>query len=255
MLRRVPVLLFTCALLALVFVSPVTAQSNLEPNVPRTMEHLWGSEHVTYDASLTAGHWTVIVTSDAFWGLQLRIEVASDSSFTDIIAENGLSTGNFPSIEFDLSSDTIVYIRLEENSVYGDTSGFFDIGIYDEGHVLGARFGSFLSANWMILLFTVPFIFIIIPCAFAARRGRGPGAQQYYRRRRSFTIDAPSHAIPDEHRGRTRADGSNLTTVRVPKKCPNCSAALAQSTLDWTGPLEARCNYCGATVQATFERV
>jgi hypothetical protein len=197
----------------------------------------------------------VIVTSDSFWNLQVRIEVASDSSFTDIIAENGLTSGNFPSIEFDLSSDSTVYIRLQENSVYGDTSGFYDIGVYDEEHVLGARVGSFLSANWMILLFTLPFIFIIIPCAFAARRGRGPGAQQYYRRRRSFTMDAPSHAIPDEHRGRTRTDGSDLTTVRVPKKCPNCSAALAQSTLDWTGPLEASCNYCGATIQATFERV
>jgi hypothetical protein len=219
------------------------------------MEHLWSSEDVTYVASLTAGHWTVIITSDAFWGFQVRIEVASDSSFTDIIAENGLTTGNFPSIEFDLSSDSTVYIRLQENSVYHDTSGFYDIGVYDDEHVLGANIGSFLSTNWMILLFTLPFIFIIIPCVFAARRGRGPVAQPYYRRRRSFTMDAPSHAIPDEHRGRTRSDGSDLTTVRVPKKCPNCNAALAQSGLDWTGPLEARCNYCGSTVQATFERV
>ncbi|MFW9802553.1 MAG: hypothetical protein ACFFFC_07875 [Candidatus Thorarchaeota archaeon] len=254
-MRRVPVLLFTCALLALVFISPVTAQSNLEPNVARTMEHLLGEESVTYMASLTAGQWTVIVTSDAFWGLQVRIDVATDSSFTDIIAENGLTAGNFPEIGFDLLSDATVYIRLEENSVYGDTSGFYDIGVYDEGHVLGARVGSFLSANWMILLFTVPFIFIIFPCIFAARRGRGPGAQQYYRRRRSFTISAPPFAIPDEHRGSTRADGSDLTTVRVPSKCPNCSAALSQSTLEWTGPLEARCNYCGATIHATFERI
>jgi hypothetical protein len=135
-LRRVPVLLFTCVLLALVLVSPVTAQSNLEPNEARTYEHLWGGDAVTYIASLTAGHWTVIVTSEAFWGLQIRIEVATDSSFTDIIAENGLSTGNFPSIEFDLSSSATVYIRLEENSVYGDTSGFYDVGVYDEGHVV-----------------------------------------------------------------------------------------------------------------------
>ena len=254
-MRRVPVLLFTCLLLALVLVSPVTAQSNLEPNEARTYEHLWGGDSVTYVASLTSGHWTVIVTSDAFWGLQIRIVVATDSSFADIIAENGLSTGNFPSIEFDLSSAATVYIRLEENSVYGDTSGFYDIGVYDEGHVVGARFGSFLSANWTILLFTLPFVFIIIPCVFAARRGRGPGAQQYYRRRRSFTMDAPSYAIPEEQRGRTRSDGSDLTTVRVPKVCPNCGAALAQSTLDWTGPLEASCNYCGATIRATFERV
>ncbi len=254
-MRRAPVLLFTYAILALVVVSPVAAQSNLEPNVPRTMEHIWFSEPETYVASLTAGHWTVIVTTDSFWGLQIRIDVATDSSFTNIIAENGLDNGNFPSIEFDLSSDTTIYIRLEENSVYGDTSGFYDIGVYDDEHVLGANVGSFLQTNWMILIFTVPFIFIIIPCIFAARRGRGPGAQPYYRRRRSFTMDAPSHAIPDEHRGRTRADGSHLTTVRVPKKCPNCAAALTQSTLDWSGPLEASCNYCGATIQATFERV
>ncbi|MHA2208393.1 MAG: hypothetical protein ACXABV_04425, partial [Candidatus Thorarchaeota archaeon] len=83
-MRRLPVLLFTCALLALALVSPVAAQSNLEPNVPRTMEHLWSGEYVDYSASLTAGHWTVIVTSEAFWGLHIRIQVASDSSFADI---------------------------------------------------------------------------------------------------------------------------------------------------------------------------
>lgn len=253
-MRRAPVL-FACVILVLVLAGPVTAQTNLEPNVPRTTESLWGSEAVTYVASLTAGHWKVIVTSESFWGLQIRIEVASDSLFTDIIAENGLETGNFPSLEFDLTSDATVYIRLEENSVYGDTSGFYDIGVYDDEHVLGANIGSFLQANWMILIFILPLLFFIIPCVFAARRGRGPGAQQYYRRRRSFIMDAPPYAIPDDHRGRTRADGSDFTTVRVPNKCPNCGAGLTQSGLDWTGPLEATCNYCGATIQATFERV
>ena len=254
-MRRAVVLLFVLAILALVLISPVTAQSNLEPNETRTMEHIWGGESVTYVTSLTEGHWTVIVTSDSFWGLEIRILVASDSSFTDIIAENGLTTGNFPSLEFDLSSDTTVYIRLEENSVYGDSSGFYDIGVFDDSHALGANIGSFLQTNWMILIFVLPFLFCICPCLFAARRGRGPGAQQYYRRRRSFIMDAPTHAIPQEHRGRTRSDGSDLTTVRVPNKCPNCGAALTQSGLDWTGPLEACCNYCGATIQAKFERV
>jgi hypothetical protein len=70
-----------------------------------------------------------------------------------------------------------------------------------------------------------------------------------------FTIEAPSFVIPEEHRGSTRRDGSQMTTVRLPERCPSCGANITQEGIDWTGPLEARCSYCGATVRASFERV
>jgi len=70
-----------------------------------------------------------------------------------------------------------------------------------------------------------------------------------------FTVDAPSFVIPRRERGRVRTDGTEIRTVRLPNRCPNCGALLSQSDIDWVGPLEAKCNYCGSAVKAQFERV
>lgn len=70
-----------------------------------------------------------------------------------------------------------------------------------------------------------------------------------------WVAEAPSFVIPQSHQGRTRSDGSEIKTVRLPDKCPECGAALSQEGIDWVGPLEAKCNYCGATVHARFEDV
>jgi hypothetical protein len=72
---------------------------------------------------------------------------------------------------------------------------------------------------------------------------------------RGFTIEAPSFVIPERYRGQTRSDGSQMTTVRLPDRCPSCGAAISQEGIDWVGPLEAKCSYCGGTLRATFERV
>jgi hypothetical protein len=71
----------------------------------------------------------------------------------------------------------------------------------------------------------------------------------------SFTVQAPSFVIPDRHQGHTRSDGTEIKTVRLPDKCPSCGASLSHEDIDWVGPLEAKCNYCGSTVKATFERI
>lgn len=253
MRNRVPLLLIASALLALVIASPVAAQENLVVNATRTGGYMWGGESATYTASLTEGHWNVLVSSDTFWGLQVRITVADDASFTSIIAESGSGTGNFPEVSFDLDTAQTVYILVEENSVYNDSGGFYDIGVYDDGTAFGTRIISFFWNNIIVLSFAIPLLFMCC-CITFARRGRGPAAQRMYRRR-SFTLDAPSFAIPDEHRGTSRSDGSEIKTVRVPKVCPNCKGSLTQDNLDWTGPLEAKCNYCGAVIRATFERL
>ncbi len=72
---------------------------------------------------------------------------------------------------------------------------------------------------------------------------------------RGWTTEAPSFAIPDRQRGRRRSDGTEVRTVRLPERCPSCGASLTHEDIDWTGPLEARCNYCGGTVRANFESV
>ena len=71
----------------------------------------------------------------------------------------------------------------------------------------------------------------------------------------SFVVEAPSFAIPESQRGKTRTDGAQIKTVRLPTTCPNCSAAISQEKIDWVGPLEAQCNYCGATVRAKLENM
>ena len=93
------------------------------------------------------------------------------------------------------------------------------------------------------------FIFVIVIIVFVnvCRAGQRVAS--------GFTVQAPSFVIPDRYQGRTRSDGSEMKTVRLPEKCPSCGAALSYETIDWVGPLEAKCTYCGGTVRATFESI
>ncbi|MDF1537894.1 MAG: hypothetical protein P1Q69_03220 [Candidatus Thorarchaeota archaeon] len=70
-----------------------------------------------------------------------------------------------------------------------------------------------------------------------------------------FVIEPPKFVIPDRYQGRTRSDGTEMKMVRLPDRCPSCNASLSHEGIDWVGPLEARCNYCGGTVKARFESV
>jgi hypothetical protein len=49
----------------------------------------------------------------------------------------------------------------------------------------------------------------------------------------SFTIQPPSHIIPEEYRRDSRSDGSDIRTVRLPNYCLNCGAALSHEGIDW----------------------
>ena len=70
-----------------------------------------------------------------------------------------------------------------------------------------------------------------------------------------FCMEAPRFAIPESKRGQVRTDGTEIRTVRLPSKCSNCGAPLSPEGIDWVGPLEAKCNYCGSTVKAQFEKI
>ena len=115
--------------------------------------------------------------------------------------------------------------------------------------IFGDIFGTFT------LMFTVITIFIIVVMVvvfwFVCRTGSGVASSIA----RGFTMEAPSFVIPDRHRGQTRSDGTEMKTVRLPDKCPSCGAAISHEGIDWTGPLEAKCNYCGGTLKAKFETI
>ena len=114
-------------------------------------------------------------------------------------------------------------------------------------------FDSFFN-NFMIIFIVISiiFVFVFAIIAFSVCR-RGAGIAQGVAR--GFTMEAPPFAIPKRHRGQRRSDGSEMTTVRLPEKCPSCGASISQEGINWTGPLEAECSYCGGTLRATFERV
>ncbi|MFQ5831558.1 MAG: hypothetical protein ACE5H4_02550 [Candidatus Thorarchaeota archaeon] len=270
--RRFTLIVLALIMTVLFVASSVAAQTSLIPNEVKEGEFIWGREDSfyapnDYSVTLTAGHWTVVASTSVLSDSELNVTVARDSAFTDIIAESGSGWGHFPSADFDLSTGETIYIRVQENSVYGDTSGSYDIGVYDDAHgpPNGGFFPGFDIWGWIMPFILIPFVFVfcvlIIVFSSLRRRGRLPMRMarrfrgRQLRRMRHFTMDVPDYAIPDEHRGQQRTDGTEIRTVRVPQKCPNCAASLFPDSLDWVGPLEAECKYCGASVRATFERV
>jgi len=108
--------------------------------------------------------------------------------------------------------------------------------------------------NIMIMFFVIFIIFIVIFVGITVTICRR-GASSARVVARGFTMEAPPFVIPGRHRGKTRSDGSEMTTVRLPEKCPSCGAAISQEGIDWTGPLEAKCNHCGGILRAKFEKV
>jgi hypothetical protein len=230
----------------------VSAQASLVANITRENEYLSSFSPNSYVADLETGHWTVVVNSDSFWELEVKITVAYDSAYTNMIAESGSDYGNHPRVSFDLSSNSTVYIRVSENSVYSETSGFYRIGVYDDAHIPGF-FQSLSFFEWMILLAVLSFLIPLIICIVAVRRSRRRIIP--VRRRESILVDAPLHAIPEKHKGSVQTHGSRTTTVRLPIECPSCGAQVSHESVDWTGPLEAQCGYCGATMRASFENI
>lgn len=246
--RRLTISILLVSLFLLV--GTVSAQSSLVANIPRTSEHLWSSSDNTYVADLEAGHWTVIVDSEYLWSLEVLITVSRDLASTDVIAVSGTDTGNFPTVEFTLASNETIYIRVSENSVYGETSGFYKIGVYDDSHIPGF-FESLDFFDWIFIIIILSILLPICGGLFACRRTR----RRTLSISESITVEAPLHAIPDKYQGRVQRHGSQTTTVRLPLKCPSCGAEVSHESVDWVGPLEAKCGYCGSTMRATFERI
>ena len=108
--RRHSLLMATFIVSLFILLGTVSAQSSLVANVTRENEHLWTSN--SYVADMEAGHWTVVVNSDSFWDLEVKITVSTDSAHTNVIAESGTDYGNYPRVDFDLASASTVYILV-----------------------------------------------------------------------------------------------------------------------------------------------
>ncbi len=116
----------------------------------------------------------------------------------------------------------------------------------------GDIFDFFGTFTMMMMIIPIIMVIVVIIIVFAVcRKGSGVATTMA----RGFTLEAPSFVIPEQDRGHQRTDGSEIRTVRLPERCPSCGAGLSHEGIDWTGPLEAACNYCGGSVRANFERI
>ncbi|TFG12260.1 hypothetical protein EU537_09950 [Candidatus Thorarchaeota archaeon] len=101
-----------------------------------------------------------------------------------------------------------------------------------------------------ILFVIIPILIIVISVFVCIRIIQGFSQLQ-----KGFTVTPPSFVIPERYQKGGLSDSSKVRTVRLPERCPSCGASLTHEDIDWTGPLEARCNYCGGTVHAKFEDI
>ncbi len=263
---------FFCFCILSTMVVPVLAQTSLTPNETLEEEQIIARSNYggpkDYVVSLSAGHWTVIITRFLF-SMPVNITVATDLGFSDIITVSGEGYGDFREADFTLSSSTTVYILVQENTLpgYDDDPGLvYNIGVYDDDHIATLTTTPTTTTttdtipepeSMLMLTIVMGIIVLTIVGAFLLRRRSKEGPTKEVRMPptppETFTVHAPEHVIPPEHR--VRADGADIRTVRLPTKCPECGAVVSHETIDWVGPLEAACNYCGATVRAKFERI
>jgi len=225
--------------LALLSVPRARAQYNtkLTPNETLSSQHIWSNQNGYYYANLDAGSWTVIVKSDGFWGMSLAVAVR-DADTAEVMAATEGSGGASVSLEFTLEENTIVNILVEET---GSGSGFYSIGVYNGLNAVAATYGV-----WLIIVPVLVFVSIGVIVYRAKSGGKTADDQE-------LQVEAPEFAVPERyrHRGETK----DIRTMRLPAKCPSCGASLSQKDIDWVGPLEAECNYCGAIVKARLERL
>ncbi len=238
-MRRCHILVSLIFLLVLISVPRARAQfgARLDPNETRSLEHLWGNERGYYFANLTAGSWTVVVKSVAFWGMTFDITV-SDANTAVVLAETEGPSKTTASLQFTLEEDTVVNILVDEEA---GKAGYFDIGVYDDFSALYATYGVWLIIAPVLLVGLL--VAIVYGVKSRGRRSVDQGMQ----------VEAPAFVIPKSYR--QKPETADIRTVRLPAKCPSCGASLSQEDIDWTGPLEAKCNYCGSVVRARLEKI
>lgn len=240
-LRGYRLLLTLAAVMLLVPVTLASAQGTLTPNSTLQNVSLMGNGNKQYSITLESGSWTVIVSSDAFWGMQFRVEVSLQSDMSNALVDVQGAGDQGVSAKFQIDSSGLVYIRVTE---IGGQSGFFSIGVYDDLNAFIASMGI-----WLIVIPVV--VIIVVVCIIARKKISNVSTQTLQERLQQVQI--PDYAIPEEYRRKSTT--ADIRTVQVPEKCPSCGAPLSQDNLDWTGPLEAKCKYCGGVVRARFERI
>ncbi|MCF2137673.1 MAG: hypothetical protein K9W43_10630 [Candidatus Thorarchaeota archaeon] len=189
-----------------------------------------------YVVDLESGKWHVVVTEISH-DLQIKIIVANDDNFTDIIAMSGTGRGNFPNVTFDITETSVLRIRVEENSENGTTSGAFNIGVLDSEHLATLTTSTslpplppqsplakafILSAGLVVILAFGFYVFNSV-------------------RRISDSQFVPIHII-EKHDPETAPDA----ILELPDHCPSCGHLIGPADIEWVGVHEVRCVSCGS---------
>lgn len=109
---------------------------------------------------------------------------------------------------------------------------------------------------FFIIIPVVIFLIIVVWMFRRFSRFRGMATEDVFgmvRQMQEIMTEMPAFAIPEEHR--STSGESEVRTVRLPTQCPSCQAPVSHETIDWVGPLTAKCSYCGSTLRANLERL
>ena len=112
--------------------------------------------------------------------------------------------------------------------------------------------------------FGVPFFLPLVPigmglfgfvmCVAILRQGRrgasGHSGMPIYRD--ETVVYTGDYSIRPDISRETRGSKS---IYQVPPHCPSCGADINTEDVDWVGPLQAKCPYCSATIEAQERRL
>ncbi|MGY5876474.1 MAG: hypothetical protein RTU30_12070 [Candidatus Thorarchaeota archaeon] len=221
---------------------PIDEYSFLTPGVLYG-GHLENMENDTYYSNLSADTWMITIDPD------LSLDVVIVVWTVQGLYVSGTGYGNFPTIEFTLEEAQNVTIQVYENDDFS-SSGDYAIKI-EQVVVTPIETSTSPIQPFALSDFALPMLFgmmlviiIIVGYKYYGSSNIGPKS-----RHSSISVRVPEFVIPPEQ----KQQYPDILTVRLPATCPNCDGAIIEEDIDWTGPLQAKCNYCGHPIRASFE--
>jgi len=96
------------------------------------------------------------------------------------------------------------------------------------------------------IIFTIPLILCIVLMTTANRRFKAKMEKPtVYRYRDETIIYTGDYVIHEESE-----DKKKKKFYTIPTECPTCNHSLSTNEIEWIGPLQAKCPYCGGTIEA-----
>jgi predicted Zn-ribbon and HTH transcriptional regulator len=104
-----------------------------------------------------------------------------------------------------------------------------------------------------------PFLFVLAPfgmgifgivvclAGFLTQRKKQQQEPEIGRYHSESIVYTGDYSLRTENQSQGRGRKS---IYQIPSQCPSCGAAISTEEVDWVGPLQAKCPYCNATIDA-----